>query len=81
MTTGKPIVNEPGFTPDQEFFDRPRSPEELAAFLDVTQKFVYEQIKKGRLRARKLSGRMIRIMPSDLKRWLDQASTVELTEV
>jgi len=52
------------------FFDRPRSVEETAAYVGVTVKFVRDEICRGHLRACRISRRCIRILPSDLQRWL-----------
>ena len=67
----------PRFTPGEiePIFARPRSVDEIAEWIDCTPKFLRTEIFAGRLRARKLSKRFGRIMPSDLRAWLDQAST------
>ncbi len=62
--------------PTEPFFEKPRSPEEIAAFFGCTPKFVYKQIHEGLLRGRKFSDRMIRVLPRDLEAWLERASTV-----
>jgi excisionase family DNA binding protein len=65
----------------ESFFDRPRSPEEVATFFGCDEKFIYKEIREGRLQGRKLSGRMIRLMPEDIRAWLDQASTLQTEPV
>jgi len=62
---------------NNEFFTRPRTIDEVAGFLGCTRRFVASEIAAGRLRARRLSARLIRIMPGDLRSWLDQASTLQ----
>jgi hypothetical protein len=60
----------------EPIFDRPRSPEDLAVFFGCTPKFIYKEIREGRLRGRKFSDRMIRVMPSDIIEWLNNAATI-----
>jgi excisionase family DNA binding protein len=53
--------------------------EEIAELIRATPRFVYSEIDAGRLVARKLSSRLIRVMPTDLKRWLDAAATLTIS--
>jgi len=62
------------------FLSRPHSLEEVAQWLGCTVKFLRKEIGSGHLRARKLGKRFIRIMPSDLKMWLDEAATIAIQE-
>jgi hypothetical protein len=71
----KPKPDSPEVSSEQ-FFSRPRSVEALAEFLDCTPRFLRNEILAGRLKAHRLSSRMIRLMPADVQKWLDQASTV-----
>jgi excisionase family DNA binding protein len=50
---------------------KPCTVDQLAEYLDATTRFVRNEIAAGRLRARRLSARLIRILPSDLQQWLD----------
>jgi hypothetical protein len=59
----------------EQFFSRPRSVEALAEHLDCTPRFLRNEILAGRLKARRLSSRLIRLMPGDVQQWLDAAST------
>jgi hypothetical protein len=58
-----------------DFPNRPCSVESLAAHLDCTPRFIRNEILAGRLKACRLSARMIRVMPTDVQKWLDSAST------
>jgi excisionase family DNA binding protein len=51
---------------------------QLCEWLGVSRRFVEKEIESGRLRVRRLSRRMIRIMPADLKAWLDGDSQPSL---
>lgn len=59
------------------FFDAPQSIEEAAAALKLSYAFVYDEIQRGRLRARKFSRGAIRLLPADLQDWLDRSATTE----
>ena len=65
---------------NEGFLDKPRSIDEVAEFLGCTRRFLASEIAAGRLRARRLSARLIRIMPEDLRHWLDAAATVVVKE-
>jgi excisionase family DNA binding protein len=54
---------------------KPCTVEKLAEYLDATPRFVRSEIAAGRLRARRLSARLIRILPTDLQQWLDASAT------
>ena len=54
---------------------KPCTVDQLAEYLDATPRFVRNEIAAGRLRARRLSARLIRILPSDLQQWLDASAT------
>jgi excisionase family DNA binding protein len=61
------------------FFERPRSIKEVALYLGATRVHIERQILAGKLRARKFSTRFIRIMPADLREWMDACSTKPFT--
>jgi hypothetical protein len=67
-----------GLEVSAEFLSRPRSVEALAEYLDTTPHFVRKEIQAGRLKARRFSSRMIRLMPGDVQQWLDAASTTDV---
>jgi excisionase family DNA binding protein len=48
---------------------------ELAAFLDVSERFLETEVAAGRLRAIKLSTRALRFMPKDVEAWLNSKAT------
>ena len=54
---------------------KPCTVEKLAEYLDATPRFIRNEIAAGRLRARRLSARLIRILPADLQQWLDASAT------
>jgi excisionase family DNA binding protein len=55
---------------------KPCTVDQLADYLDATPRFVRNEIAAGRLRARRLSARLIRILPADLQQWLDASATI-----
>jgi hypothetical protein len=56
---------------DETFFWRARSIQELSQYIGSTEAFIRSEIKSGRLRARTLNTRYIRILPEDIRAWLD----------
>jgi hypothetical protein len=54
---------------------RPMCKTELAAFLDVSERFLEKEVSLGRLRAIKLSTRALRFMPKDVEFWLNSKAT------
>jgi excisionase family DNA binding protein len=56
--------------------DRPVSVEWLAEYMGCTPRFLRNEIRDGHLKARRLSARMFRLLPSDVKEWLDRSSTI-----
>lgn len=61
-----------------DFPAKPMTVAGLAAWLDVSRRFIEGEVSRGHLRVRKISPRCVRIMPSDIARWLEQAATVEV---
>ena len=57
------------------FFEKPHSILEVAEYLGTTKVWVERQILLGRLRARKLSTRLVRILPEDLREWFERCAT------
>ena len=56
-------------------FPRPMSKTELAAILDVSERFLEMEVARGCLRAIKLSTRALRFMPKDVESWLNSKAT------
>jgi excisionase family DNA binding protein len=54
---------------------RPYSIEQLCEWASVSRRFVEMEIERGNLRVRRLSTRLIRIMPKDVAAWMERAST------
>jgi excisionase family DNA binding protein len=57
--------------------NRPMTMAGLAEWLDVSRRYLEGEVNSGRLRVRKLSPRLVRILPSDVAKWLAQAATTE----
>jgi excisionase family DNA binding protein len=53
---------------------QPLDKKELAKFLKVSSRFIELEMARGRLRAIKFSNRCVRFTPSDVQRWLDNAT-------
>jgi excisionase family DNA binding protein len=60
---------------EDPFFLKPRSVEEIAEWLGATPSFVYREIVRGKLRGLKFTPKSIRIMPEDIRDWLEHAAT------
>jgi hypothetical protein len=58
------------------FLSKPRTKTELCEWIGCCPRFLESEISSGRLRVRRLSARLVRIMPSDIQAWLDQASSI-----
>ena len=56
---------------------KPLTPKELAIWLGVSRRFIEGQVRNGHLRARKISLRAVRFLPSDVAAWLQKVSTIE----
>jgi hypothetical protein len=61
------------------FLSRPRTKAEVCEWLNFTPRFLESEISHGRLRVRRLSARLIRIMPADIISWLDKAASQPVT--
>jgi excisionase family DNA binding protein len=57
---------------------RPLSPNELAEFVGTSRRFIEEQVRHGKLRARKISPRAVRFFRSDIAAWLAKTASVEV---
>jgi excisionase family DNA binding protein len=60
---------------EDPFFSKPRSIEEIADYLGATRTFVYREVVRGKLRGLKFTQKLIRVMPGDLRDWIEQAAT------
>jgi excisionase family DNA binding protein len=54
---------------------RPLTKRELAGFLGVSERFLELEINRGRLRAVRLSNRLLRFRPIDVERWMESSLT------
>jgi excisionase family DNA binding protein len=54
---------------------RPLSKVHLAAWLDVSERYLEKEMERGRLRATKTSDRFVRFRPVDVEKWMEQFST------
>lgn len=56
---------------------KPLSPRELADWIGMSRRFIEGQVRNGNLRARKISLRAVRFLPSDVAAWLHKVSSIE----
>jgi hypothetical protein len=61
----------------QNYPDGPLSPEGLATWLRVSRRFLEVEVEKGKLRARRISPRLIRFLPGDVAQWLEAAASMQ----
>jgi excisionase family DNA binding protein len=54
---------------------RPLSIEQVCEWAGVSRRFLELEIERGNLKVRRLSKRLIRIMPKDLAAWMERALT------
>jgi excisionase family DNA binding protein len=54
---------------------KPLTKRELAGFLGVSERFLELEINRGRLRAVRLSNRLLRFRPMDVERWMESSLT------
>jgi excisionase family DNA binding protein len=54
-----------------DFPTTPMKVAELATWLGVSRRFIECQVAHGKLRVRRLSARCVRILPNDLRDWLE----------
>ena len=54
---------------------KPFTKRELSSFLGVSQRFIELEVNRGRLRAVKLSNRLLRFRPVDVERWMESSLT------
>jgi excisionase family DNA binding protein len=50
---------------------RPMTIKQLAEWAGVGRRFIELEIERGHLRVRRLSKRLIRIMPADIEAWME----------
>jgi excisionase family DNA binding protein len=53
----------------ERLIERPVSVKEAAEAVNVSERFLWEEIYRGNLRCRKLSARLVRISPQALQNW------------
>jgi excisionase family DNA binding protein len=54
---------------------KPFTKRELSNFLGISQRFIEMEVNRGRLRAVKLSNRLLRFRPIDVERWMESSLT------
>jgi hypothetical protein len=57
------------------FFEKPRSIPELADYLDCTTRYITGEIADGNLRAIRFSNNFVRILPEDIREWMDSRAS------
>jgi excisionase family DNA binding protein len=60
---------------------KPFTKRELSNFLGVSQRFIELEVNRGRLRAVKLSNRLLRFRPIDVERWMESDLTSQEEEI
>ena len=65
------IVEEPGARQP----GKPLTKRELAGFLGISERFIELEVNRGRLRAVRLSNRLLRFRPIDVERWMEASLT------
>jgi excisionase family DNA binding protein len=56
----------------QLLLSRPSSVAEVAQLLNCNPRFIADEIRAGRLKAKRLSRKLIRIDPNDFQKWYDR---------
>jgi len=54
---------------------KPFTKRELSNFLGISERFIELEVNRGRLRAVKLSNRLLRFRPIDVERWMESSLT------
>jgi predicted DNA-binding transcriptional regulator AlpA len=54
---------------------KPFTKRELSHFLGISERFIELEVNRGRLRAVKLSNRLLRFRPIDIERWMESSLT------
>jgi len=54
---------------------KPFTKRELSSFLGISERFIELEVNRGRLRAVKLSNRLLRFRPIDVERWMESSLT------
>jgi excisionase family DNA binding protein len=52
---------------------KPLTKRELSSFLGISERFIELEVNRGRLRAVKLSNRLLRFRPIDVERWMESS--------
>ena len=61
--------------PTQGQAGKPFTKRELSNFLGISERFIELEVNRGRLRAVKLSNRLLRFRPVDVERWMESSLT------
>ena len=56
---------------------RPLTKDELGAYCRCTARFLENEITRGRLRAIRVSPRLVRFRPRDVEAWMEASATTE----
>jgi excisionase family DNA binding protein len=54
---------------------KPFTKRELSRFLGISERFIELEVNRGRLRAVRLSNRLLRFRPSDVEQWMESSLT------
>lgn len=65
-STAEPAPARPG---------KPFTKRELSRFLGITERFIELEVNRGRLRAVRLSNRLLRFRPRDVEQWMESSLT------
>ena len=63
-----------------DFYEQPRTLEEVAQYFGLSSRFIRQQVYDGHLRALKLSHTVVRIRPEDIREWEERAKTTKETK-
>jgi excisionase family DNA binding protein len=72
------IDHSPAYKPAQPtpaHAGKPLTKRELSRFLAISERFIELEVNRGRLRAVKLSNRLLRFRPIDVERWMESSLT------
>src|ERR1700730_14161318 len=60
---------------------KPFTKRELSRFLGISERFIELEVNRGRLRAVKLSTRLLRFRPSDVESWMESNLTAAVDSI
>jgi excisionase family DNA binding protein len=62
---------------EEDFYSKPRSITELAEYLGISKRFVQYEVARGNLKVLRLSANVVRLLPADIKAWMDERTSKE----